>query len=227
MLCGVCPRLEFRTLPDTSFFGKVESFGVAFREFQPGWNHAAIAFTDVDSSDLRILHLAGHYDFRNDQIEPGYHLVPCTDFSTDELDLLAELARRMWKQAGNGIPYNFDYDGTAAFDIDLAFMSDDGRGLTCATFVLAFFHLYGYTLLDIDSWKFRPEDLKWQEVIFKHLEKNLSVEHADRMKANIGTAARFRPEEVIGSVNRFKGEPIHFERARVIGREFMSELHTL
>ncbi len=154
-------------------------------------------------------------------------MVPCNDFSTDELDLLAELAQRVWRQSGSKVPYNFDYDGTQAFDIDLSFMADDGRGLTCATFVLAFFHLYGLAIVDVASWKFRPEDLRWQKRIYEIFEKDLDVEHAARMKANIGTAARFRPEEVIGSVSRFEGVPIHFERARVIGTEFMSELHSL
>lgn len=214
-------------MPDTSFLGDVKVFGVAFREFKPGWNHAAIVFTDIGSSDLRMLHLAGHYDFRNDLIEPEYQLVPCTDFSTDELDLLAELARRMWQQPDSKIPYNFDYDGSQSFDIDLKFMADEGRGLTCATFVLAFFHLYGYALLDISSWRFRPEDLRWQKDIFRYYDGKLEVEHANRMKANVGSAARFRPEEVIGSVNRFVGVPIHFDRGRLIGAEFMNEIHSL
>ncbi|MCX2896825.1 hypothetical protein [Pseudomonas mandelii] len=227
MLCGVCPHLAFRTLPDSSFFGSVKVFGVAFREFAPGWNHAAIVFTDIGSTDLRLLHLGGNYDFRNDLLEPEYLLVPCDDFSSDELDLLAELAQRMWKQTGTKIPYNFDYDGSESFDIDLAFMADGGRGLTCATFVLAFFHLYGLAIVDVGTWKFRPEDLKWQKRIFEIFEKELSVEHAARMKANIGSAARFRPEEVIGSVSRFAGVPLHFERARVVGKEFLHEVHGL
>lgn len=225
MLCGVCPHLELQTLPDTSFFGDVKVFGVAFREVQPGWNHAAIVFTDIGSPDLRLLHLGGNYDFSNEPLEPEYRLVPCNDFSDDELDLLAELARNLWKQSGSGIPYNFDYDGTRAFDLDLSFMADGGRGLTCATFVLAFFELFGLAIVDVDSWRFRSADLRWQKIIFGVFEKDLSPEHAERMKANIGKAARFRPEEVIGSVNRFVGVPIHFEHARLLGSEFMSEFH--
>lgn len=225
MLCGVCPHLEHRPSPEPSFFGDVDVFGVAFREFQPGWHHAALVFSVIGEPGLRLLHLGGNYDFRNDPIEEGYQIVPCPDFTPDELDLLSVQASRLWKQTGKDIPYNFDYDGTQAFNIDLSFLSEGGRGLTCATFVLAFFNLYGYRIVDVPSWQFRPEDVRWQQLMFRHLEAQLGPEHAARMKANIGTAARFKPEEVVACVNRFVGEPIIFERGKRLGRMFMMELH--
>ena len=200
-------------------------FGVAFKEVQPRWHHAAIIFSEADGKDLRLLHLGGHYDFANDAYDPTYKMVLCPDFDELELQLLAEQARRMWKKTGKRIAYNFDYDGSGAFDLDLSFLAADGRGLTCATFVLAFFVRYGHQIVDATSWKFRPEDRRWQQIIFDALKSKLSPEHAARMFDNIGAAARFRPEEVVGCVNRYEGEPIGFAQGAQHGLDFMTEFH--
>jgi hypothetical protein len=223
--CGVCRRNRLTRLAEPSFFSSIKVFGVAFQEVQPRWHHAAIIFSDGDDGSLRVLHLGGHFDFRNDAYSVEFKTIPCPDFDEDELDLLAEQARRMWKKNGQGLPYNFDYDGSAAFDFDMSFLSEKGRGLTCATFVLAFFDRYGHKIVDASSWKFRPEDTRWQQTIHGILRSQLAPEHAARMIENIGGAARFRPEEVVASVNRYVGEPITFTDGIQYGVDFMSEFH--
>lgn len=187
--------------------------------------HAGIVVSNLTEKNLRILHLAGHYSFKNDVCDNSYALIPNRNFSQGELDYLAEKALRLWEKNGNKIAYGLDFDGSDPFDLDLKFMGDEGRGLTCATFVLAFLRKCGFPILDVDSWEFRPEDEAFQELVYNSYVRRLSAEQADRMKVSVGKAARFRPEEVAACFCRYDEDLIEFSQGQQLGREILAELN--
>lgn len=226
MPCGVCRQLKYKALSKRLYAGEVKTFGVVLKESHPGYRHAGVVVSTSPRGALRILHLAGHCDFSNDEYDNTYTLIPNCNFSQGELDYLAEKALRLWDKNGNDIAYGLDFDGTDPFGFDLKFMGDDGRGLTCATFVLAFLRKCGFPLLDVGSWKFRAEDEKFQQLVFDHYTRKnaLTDEQVVRMKASVGNAARFRPEEVVACFSHYDEDLIGFDQGQKFGMEILNEL---
>lgn len=215
---------------ENTIIGNVEMFGVALAQFHtnvpamPIQRHAALVFREKDKEKLNILHLASHYDLRCEPIKKKYKCIPSAYFEDDDLQIFAETASRMWdKNQEKGIPYGFVYTGASVFNGDLSFKDQVGAGLTCATFLLAFFNELGYDLIDIEDWKSREDDTQWQAYIHSQLTDALGEEKAKAMESSIGVAFRFRPEEVTGSYSGFEGEPLDFNDAVVMGENLVLE----
>lgn len=224
MPCGVCRQLNFKVLRKRLYVGEIKTFGVVLKETYPGYRHAGVVVSSLSGGGLRVLHLAGHYEFSNDEFDDTYALIPNCNFSQGELDYLAEKAMRLWEKNGANIAYGLDFDGSDPFDLDLKFMGDDGRGLTCATFVLAFLRKCAFPILDVESWKFREEDEKFQKIVYNHYAQKLTEEQAARMKASVANAARFRPEEVVACFSHYDEDLIDFKQGQKFGTEILTEL---
>jgi hypothetical protein len=191
----------------------------------PTQQHAAIVYQDRDLHYKSVLHLAWHNDLRSGPINNKYRCVPCEYFDSDELDFFAEQASRLYMQnKDSGIPYGFTYTGASVFNGDLRFFEVSGAGLTCATFLLGFFDAFGFQILDLESWEARPDDAEWQRNIYTDLEKELSPEQVESVKESIGSAFRYRPEEVVGCIGSFDSSPFEFADAVVIGENLMLEV---
>jgi hypothetical protein len=161
---------------------------------------------------------------RCEPIKNSYKCIPSSYFEDDDLQIFAETASRIWdKNAGKGIPYGFFYTGASVFNGDLTFKDQEGAGLTCATFLLAFFAELGYDLIDIEGWQPREDDTQWQTFILSQLSGALGEEKAKTMEASIGVAFRFRPEEVTGSYSGYEGAPLDFNDAVVMGENLILE----
>lgn len=205
-------------------------FGVALAQFNTGsatmpvQRHAAIVFREKDKEKLNMLHLATHYDLRCEPLTNKYKCVPGSYFNDEDLQILAETASRMWDQnKEKGIPYGFVYNGASVFNGDLKFKDQEGAGLTCATFLLAFFSELGHDLINIEGWQSREDDEAWQKYILAQLSGALGEVKSKLMGASIGVAYRFRPEEVVGSYGGFEGDPLDFNDAVVMGENLILE----
>ncbi|MBI6911689.1 hypothetical protein [Pseudomonas palleroniana] len=213
-----------------NLIGDVGMFGVALAQFNTGsttmpvQRHAAIVFREKDKEKLNMLHLATHYDLRCEPLTNKYKCVPGSYFNDEDLQILAETASRMWDQnKEKGIPYGFVYNGASVFNGDLKFKDQEGAGLTCATFLLAFFSELGHDLINIDGWQSREDDEAWQKYILTQLSGALGEAKSKLMGASIGVAYRFRPEEVVGSYGGFEGDPLDFNDAVVMGENLILE----
>lgn len=212
-------------MPDNQLLGSVTVFGVAITQITATQQHAAIVYKDRAINHMSVLHLASHYDLRNEPLKSRYKCVPCEYFDLDELEYFAEHASRIFAKNGeSSIPYGFSYSGASVFNSDASFRDQAGAGLTCATFLLAFFEDLGYEILNIDSWKMRPEDIAWQLHIYSVLSSELSPDQVEEMKKAIGDACRYKPEEVVGSIGSYESVPFDFSDAVVIGENLMLEV---
>lgn len=223
MLCGVCQPQAWFNQPKRIYAGKVGVLGVALRETRPGFRHAGLVIYDTEKKSHRLLHLADHYKFQNDQLGDAYQVYPNGNFTLGEVEYLAERAKRLWDVNGPKIAYGLDYDGKPVFDEHMKFMEKDGVGLTCATFVLAFFTRCGFPIADVASWVPRTKDADFQQAIFDYLRPRLDVDQLARAQRSIGNAPRFRPEEVIACFSHYDVNPGAFDEAQLWGCSVLRE----
>jgi len=93
------------------------------------------------------------------------------------------------------IPYGFAFS-EKCFGNDGSYKQMEvGKGLTCATFIIALFHSFALPIVRLESWIARPEDAEWQKTILRILEQRASKEHIAAATAYIGQF-RYRAEEV-------------------------------
>jgi hypothetical protein len=106
----------------------------------------------------------------------------------------------MSRAGGDKVPYGVGYrvNGSYLDKKTLKYaVTRLGKGLTCATYVVAVMETLGFVPFDRDKWVPTEEDTAWQKrmiegQIRRHPE---SAEHFEAERANIG-GPRFRPEHV-------------------------------
>ena len=75
------------------------------------------------------------------------------------------------------VPYGFDATG-CCFDTQGQFLPPPvGKGLTCATFIVALLRVYGYELVAEATWPVRAEDDAWRQDILTILQDYATPEH--------------------------------------------------
>lgn len=109
-------------------------------------------------------------------------------------------ARTVFNKHKASIPYATLFHDTTLNKNDNDFIWGKNEfGLTCATFILAFFRAVGIDLIDVDSWKSRKSDKNWHSQIVALLEKYEADKiHTERVR-NERDCARYRPVEVVAS----------------------------
>lgn len=223
MHCGVCLPQAWVVSPKLKYAGSVDLIGAALNEFNSGYRHAGLIFFDRKTKTRRLLHLADHYKFKNEVPGATYRIFPNDNFSFGEAEFLAERAQRLWDVNGAKIAYGLDYQGEVVFDENMKFVDEDGLGLTCATFLLAFFDRCGFPIAEINSWLPRANDAIFQESIFNYLRPHLNKEQFERAKNAVGKAPRYRPEEVVACFSHYDDKPSSFQNAQVWGCAVLRE----
>lgn len=72
-------------------------------------------------------------------------------------------------------------------------------GLTCATFVLALFHMIGIALIDYQTWKDRPADKEFQDSVIAWLQRDgAEPAYINKVRKQVN-GFRYRPEEVMAA----------------------------
>lgn len=171
---------------------------IAIKEINPAQRHIGILHRRGDSSKIEFLHLAWHYELRNEPPRRGYFWgdprVP-----VPRLRQVAARCRQIVRNNPAGIPYAFS-PASECFDPETGkfLLGPTRHGLTCATFVLAVFQSIGLELLRSETWPTsRPGDREWQESVISVLEQYSSapLEHIEALRDELG-AVRIRSEEV-------------------------------
>lgn len=200
---------------------------------EPGTKHVGVLFrrTIGRIGELRLLHLADHHDVRCS--------APTTRYVWTSLDVdptrevlfaqLCELLEEEYTNSSNAmrskLGYAFHYRGETFDPMNGVFVTANGHGLTCATFVLAIFATHGMNLLDWANWECRETDTEWQgQVVADMKQKSVDPKHVAFIEGEIG-CCRFRPEEV-AAAGTVEGTalPLGFRDAESRGVAIVTEL---
>lgn len=201
-------------------FDEVDGVAVAIRRIDANQLHCGLLYKS-DDDETRLLHLAFHHRLLDEKPNEKYRWadVGLDPFNRQVFAALASLIA----EGSPAVPYGFDASGVC-FDPSTGKLIPPplGKGLTCATFILAVFKTYGYELVDEGTWKPRADDLTWQETILSMLKEKATQDHVDAVASDVG-AMRFRPAEVVGAAT-CEVHPVAFDDACSLADEIVSEL---
>jgi hypothetical protein len=145
----------------------------------------------------------------------------------DELNkqILIGLASRVYKTNKKNIRYGMNYLGSYFDEEGNLHMKSGEIGLTCATFLLAFFKgCFALDLLQYTQWPSREGDKIMQARLVAILkEEKVDQEHITRVEAE-NVKARFLPEEVTAA-STCPFPPAAFDYCEKFGAEIKSILY--
>ena len=200
---------------DTDGLATFDTFGLAIKSVNGGM-HCAILF-DIVGGQPSLLHLEWNYRLKAEAATPPYGWVE-VGLQTSNRKLMAIMADRVWRRRP-AIPYGLSKLGVSfdALTGDLR-QGQLGRGLTCASFILAVFEAQGIKLLSEEEWPENAND-EWQNWVVETLRRGPApLEQVDVVAQDIGSR-RFRPVEVVAS-STLSAEhfwPVPFEVAQQVG----------
>jgi hypothetical protein len=163
----------------------------------------------------RLIHLGNDTAFLNEQFSGcPYFWIDVAGLNPTVRDLFIDwLLLKVWQShATNPVPYGMDPYSELDFDSDGNYVDATGvKGLTCASFVLSCFARFKVHLLVSSDWPLgRPEDVQFQNFATRHLVRQTDPNRLAAQQALVGSAARFRPEEVAAAAARFRGKSLMF-----------------
>jgi hypothetical protein len=183
-------------------------------------NHAGAFYRDPDDNQIYLLHLIGTgqqsgkcLPVRERWQPPWGWMVP--NLKREELRLArgyCDLVFDLQEEIPYGFRFGLDHrfaEGTGRLQL-----TDGCRGLTCATFVLAILHSINIRLLDLDSWKDRPEEQPAMEEIAQAQGAGI----ADELPCK-----RYKPEEVAGACIT-DSIPVVFDRAVELSKHVVEKM---
>jgi hypothetical protein len=205
-------------------FDQIRGVAIAIREVDPNQRHIGLLYRDSVAKVILFLHLGWHFDLRHEPPRDNYFWVDPA-ITTRRLVQVAAICRLVWRANGRkSIPYGF---GPPSDTLDAAtgryLFGPAGFGLTCATFVFAVFHRAGLDLVRYSTWPLnRPGDVEWQRLVVDNLrnDPNATAEHIRAVENDVGTTARYRPEEVAGAATLSR-IPAEFRTVERCGRQIL------
>jgi hypothetical protein len=179
-------------------YSELETVGVAVQWHRTHDQVHTGILVRLDDKSIRLCHLEFHHRLKFEEPTNGYFWADCQRFSGSVERNANGFFFSVWVQdvADNpSIPYGFAFDAHC-FDEDGRYRPMEvGKGLTCATFIIAVFHSAALPVILPDTWHERPEDQEWQKKILELLEGRASKEHVMAAASYVGHF-RYRPEEV-------------------------------
>ena len=215
--------------PSLLGFGAIEFVALSIRRPAPSpYAHVGLLYKNLEDQ-VRLSHLLWHCHFRGDDAPTlqDYWIEP--HFNDIVLEQLAAfLVYRAEQEIRGEIPYSILRQGESFDEQGRYEHGDIGKGLTCATYILAAFEAIQIPLLDYSTWESgRPEDQQWFEEIIQLLAEAIppvSEEHIAAQREALPNVVRFRPEEVAGAFSIFSDHPLTFEEvvpASLEARQFL------
>jgi hypothetical protein len=195
--------------------------------------HAGVLFTDVRGAEqIMMLHLRTHHalelidPLRDEALQRyvRFHWVELA-IPPERLRLISRLCRTIERRYPDGkLAYAVRYKGGTFSTETGEFLSGEGLGLTCATFVLAVFASQGWRLLDPATWRERKEDRAAHAKLVEIIRgPGGDPKHADIVKSEAG-CARIRSEEVAAAATS-DAPPANFEFASKVGLEIRTMVY--
>lgn len=195
---------------DLSSIPSIGPFAVAIAKTAIDQTHLGILYRDGENK-LWFLHLAWNYKLLSRTFPLTYQWLP-TDQPSPILKFLAVICDNIRKQ-NPPIPYGLSKAGILFSPTTGEILrTENGTGLTCASFILAIFSTYNLQLFKEEEW---PEDanMAWQEkIVFYLIQSNAPPEQVQAVSREVGQAKRFTPSEVLGA-SAEPNWPIGFTRA--------------
>jgi len=207
-------------------FQLVNRVGVAISD-NNGQRHVGFLYK-IDDKVPYLLHLAWHYMLRsapegeNDGPNESYMWADVAELENEERRVVASYLSTI-AELKPLIPYGLKAE-RITFDTKTGEIvcQPEGRGFTCATFLLSVMKTLGYNVVDESSWPDdRAGDAEWQERIIELLRRR-APEHADAVRRDL-PCARFRPEEVTGASAKV-GWPHNCAEAEAAGAEVLADM---
>ncbi len=215
--------------PTTTPFDQVLDLALAIKIADTDQRHTGIVYRDRDDPGAvtMLLHLAWHYKLTSEEVPPDYFWIVPPDIDPYLAFVLVRLCGKIannYRPGQRGLEYAFRYDDGRFDETTGAFASASGKGLTCATFVLAVFATYGYPLLRVEEWKEREGDREWREKIIGWMKRSMDDSHVAAIQDESNTGcARFRPEEVVAA-GASHDRPAGFAYAEALGKRIVEKL---
>lgn len=188
--------------------------------------HTGIVIRPANANKHYFVHLAWQNDLRrNDYPERSFARYCCIQNSSLDAALLEHLAD--WVHvvysvnAGTGIPYGFN-DWLDAFSISGEYKGAPGKGLTCATFVLAAFAAQEIILVNKDTW---PKDrIQDHEDQFRIVGTLQDFDFQDQANAQLDVifGTRIRPEEVAAAFFNYQGHAAEFQSIEPLAEQVLT-----
>ncbi len=164
--------------------------------------HLGLIYRNPETEELRFLHLAWHLDLVDQDLPGnGKYLWGCPDLPEERvMDIAIRCLLVIDANSKGEVPYAFSYPNDF-FNAETGQMllGSRGVGLTCATFVMAIFHMANINLINYSSWRERKSDKYFQQYIVSQMEKNrVPKAHIEEVLKEVN-GLRFRPSEVMAS----------------------------
>lgn len=211
-------------LYDTSANGisEIGPFAIAIAQVSDDQNHTGILYRD-DDGKLWFLHLAWNYKLLSGTFPLTYQWA-ATIRPTSVLKFLAVICENI-RLANPPIPYGLDRTGIVFSPTTGEMLpGENGKGLTCASFILAVLDTFNISLLKEEEWPL-DANLQWQEkVVFYLGETQAPPDQIQAVMRDIGRSRRFTPNEVLGASTEALW-PVTFDRASELAILVESELH--
>ena len=213
---------------------QIRYIAVAIAEVDHDQRHTGVFYRVDESDPVEFLHLAWHCDLRRHTPSKKYLWVLPAISQRRLLQVAAKCDDIASANLTDGIPYSFG-SPLNCFDSQTRefLLGPTTTGLTCASFVLALFEDSGLPLVDCKKWPPpNEEDRKWQkEEIYDALVKterrrpgSVSKAHLDHVKNEIGSAARFRPEQVAAATLKRNRNPVKYKLVARWGKSILAVL---
>lgn len=204
------------------------SVAIAIRRLGRRWCHLGllVRLEEETSSPgaLELIHLAFHYRLSCERELDGYYCaVPM--IPKERIVHIVALCDVVKERYPDGkLAFAVRYLGEKFDPVTGEYLSGIGRGLTCATFVLALLRTIGIDLIALETWKIREEDTRWHldDIVPALIGNNADTEHIEAVKAQ-SPCARFRPQEVMAAMTT-DFLPVAFSYAEPVGEAIQQSL---
>ncbi|MDC2858641.1 hypothetical protein [Delftia sp. DT-2] len=195
------------------------AIGITTQKENPKQRHVAIIYKR-DDNGFGLIHLGWHNYFLHQRWDEEYHWVVLPGLDIEQQELFVDWAKLVcMKEPDHPIPYSILFRPDGNFDSSGCFISsNDGSGLTCATFVLALFSDFGIPIAEHTTWPVgRENDVSWMNNILDSLSEYVKSRYPEYLpsiaiqRLQAKALRRFRPEDVVACAGLYHDTPISFD----------------
>jgi hypothetical protein len=232
--------------PQDRTFGEIKWIAIALSEPDPAIDqrHLGVLYRDGAAPEqVMLLHLAWHHNVRREErLKPECVWIE-PDVEPEQKQVLTQVCTVVadkYAKKRRSIKYALRYTDGRFDPANGEFLTEEGTGLTCATFVLALFASYGVSLVQAEEWlterseERAKSDKDWQEHVLTKLREYRASRrnpedvaeldaHIAVVEADNSPCARFRPEEV-AAAGTSPDLPVGFAYADPVGRAIVDKL---
>lgn len=183
----------------------------------------------LDDGEVRLCHFAWHADLRNEPantVAAGRYVWGNSSLDIYNKRFLASNFNHISTANANSLPYGLDASGACLDENNTFFPIPLGKGLTCATFIVAVMRSLGYPILQEETWPVGTEaDQRWAEQVVSDLTTHKAPQaHIDEVRKDLVNISRFRPSQVAGALGSVTTSPASHEEAERLSQEILAHL---